>query len=292
MNILALLQHLALWAAAAVVAFLAFCYFTYVFLALPRGRRTRSHTIWIAADPKTVWNTFFFHVGGINFRPGIHKRSAEVLATDPLIVRTVSQLDLRSTPSVSTMTYDAYEPHRYYRAHLSPRDIVTEAEEIEAEEQQEVAVQETQAAAPADDGTLSDLPGEAEVGNHNLEAEADDLEGDDEPDDPPIFEEGELQEEAGGTRLTLRIHSHSRGFLVPWTARRRTDRNLLSLKRVCEGGDPLPPHEPLKWQSSDLGLVAVPLALLLLNNSTIRIAAAACLGCFFLLRTAAVLRRL
>jgi len=60
-----------------------------------------------------------------------------------------------------------------------------------------------------------------------------------------IIEDGEIQEEAGGTRLCITMRFPRRGIVLPWLARGRTDANLRNLKRVCEGGEP---ERTLKWR--------------------------------------------
>jgi hypothetical protein len=270
------LPDLALLARISALALFGLSGLLYLVVYLPRGYRMRTHSVLIAADVKTVWDTFFFHISRVNFRPGFQKKQAEILCEDPLIIRTTSQIDLANTPSVSVMFYDVYEPYRRYRSHLAPEDIVTEAEHIEHEAEQESAPlppsEVTSQAADVDEYvTDEDEAGEASGTR--------------------IYEEGEVAAEAGGTRLTLRIHSPWRGFLLPWMARRRTERNLRSLKRVCEGLPPLPAHQPLSWTFADLLLFGIPIILLTVSNMVIRLAAVAALGGFCLTRAARILRR-
>jgi hypothetical protein len=84
-----------------------------IFLRLP-GQRERKSAIFIAADPETVWNTYFPHVRGCNYRPGLRLLTSEILSHDPLTVRDTWQADYLSKPVRTISVYEVYEPyHRY-----------------------------------------------------------------------------------------------------------------------------------------------------------------------------------
>lgn len=155
----------------------------------PLGRGTRVHTVLIAASPKTVWDTYFFHVGRRNYRQLIRLDAAEILSQAPLTVRLTGRSDL--VPFNLVTVYDVFEPCRRYRVCV------------------------------------------AQQGSHVLD------------EHEKIIEDGELTEEAGGTRLTYTMSFRRRGLILPWIARGRSDANLRNLKRVCEGDEP---EVALKWR--------------------------------------------
>ena len=176
------------------------------------GRREREFEIRIAADPKTIWDIYFGHVSGCDYRPGTRLLSAEIVSQEPLTVRSTWQVDYLSKPAHTTSVYEIYQPYTHYRLR----------------------------------GVVDDPPaqGAVDVG----------------------YEEGELRQQADGTRLSLTIISPSDPrWLVQWLAGRRIKRNLAALKDVCEGRWPEAPRgafsplRPWQWYLIYLGLGALAL---------------------------------
>ena len=99
-----------------------------IVLLLPRGPQTRRHSVFIAADPRTVWETYFFHAGRRDFRPGVRFLSCEILAEKPLTVSYTAQVDYASRPVTVVVSYDVYEPYRRFRASTDDGAIVEEGE--------------------------------------------------------------------------------------------------------------------------------------------------------------------
>src|SRR5262249_31211899 len=79
------------------------------------GRRERKHEILIAADPKTIWDIYFSHVSGCDYRPGRRLLSCEIVSQDPLTVRSTWQFDFASRPVRSTSIYEIYQPYPHDR---------------------------------------------------------------------------------------------------------------------------------------------------------------------------------
>ena len=244
----------------------------YAAVSWARGRRTRSHSVFIAATPKTVWDTFFFHVGQVNYRSGFRILSADILSRDPLTVRTTAQLDLDATPVGIVTVYDLYEPYRRYRSHISHDAIVGTDKQRETAEEEEY--EET-----------------AEVEEQEIGEDGEDLEIED-GENLEIFEEGELRKEGEGTRLCLTISSPRRGLVLPGMVRRRTERNLRNLKTVCEGGQLSAPRRPLPWRLWHLGLIGVSLPFLFVGDIRVKLVAATVVASVLIARLFGVLRRL
>lgn len=87
----------------------------YLLLLKPRGRQTHRFDVFIAAAPETVWNTYLFHCGHRDYRPGMRILSSTIVAQTPLTVRYEMQADYATTPSTVTFVYDLYEPYTRYR---------------------------------------------------------------------------------------------------------------------------------------------------------------------------------
>lgn len=79
------------------------------------GRRERNYAIFIAADPKTVWDAYFSHVRGCNYRPGRRLLASEILSHGPLTVRDTWQWEYLSSPVHTICIYEVYEPYHRYR---------------------------------------------------------------------------------------------------------------------------------------------------------------------------------
>src|SRR5579863_3644905 len=79
------------------------------------GRRERKCAIFIAADPKTVWNAYFSHERGCDYRPGRRLLSSEILSHGPLTVRDTWQSEFLSRPVRGISFYEIYEPYDRYR---------------------------------------------------------------------------------------------------------------------------------------------------------------------------------
>jgi hypothetical protein len=79
------------------------------------GRREREFAIFIAADPETVWNTYFPHVRGCNYRPGLRLLTSEILSHGPLTLRQTWQVDYISEPARTISVFEIYEPYNRYR---------------------------------------------------------------------------------------------------------------------------------------------------------------------------------
>jgi hypothetical protein len=97
------------------------------------GRRERKSAIFIAADPETVWNAYFTHVRGCNYRPATRLLSSEILSRGPLTVRDTWQCEYVTTPLRTISVYEIYEPHHRYRvrAQIEPAVVPPNYEEGE-----------------------------------------------------------------------------------------------------------------------------------------------------------------
>jgi hypothetical protein len=60
-----------------------------------------------------------------------------------------------------------------------------------------------------------------------------------------VIEEGELEQVAGCTRLSIAFAAPVTGWLLPWAWERRLNAELRALKEVCEGREPEAPRGPL-----------------------------------------------
>ncbi len=92
------------------------------------GRLTDAHRVFIAADAKTAWDTYFVHVRKADFRPGTRILGAEILSEDPLTVKATMQCDFATESASTVFTYDLYEPYRRYRLKEGDTGIIEEGE--------------------------------------------------------------------------------------------------------------------------------------------------------------------
>jgi hypothetical protein len=81
-------------------------------ISLPLGTRIRRSDLFIAAEPEVIWDIYFFHIGRRNYHRGVEILSCDILAENPLTIRTVAQADYARRPSSFIVTYDVFEPHR------------------------------------------------------------------------------------------------------------------------------------------------------------------------------------
>lgn len=85
-----------------------------LWLMLPSGPGTADHAVFVRAPAQVVWDTFFMHVGRVDYRRGRRILNIETLATAPLTIRATVQHDIETAPHVATYAFPLYEPpHRY-----------------------------------------------------------------------------------------------------------------------------------------------------------------------------------
>jgi hypothetical protein len=87
----------------------------YFLIVMPRGRLTHNYEVFIAAEPKTVWDTFFIHVRGCDYRPGTRLLGYEVLSENPLTVRITVKANFLPMPLSVVETFELYEPYARYK---------------------------------------------------------------------------------------------------------------------------------------------------------------------------------
>jgi hypothetical protein len=97
-------------------------------VAWPRGLVTHRYEVFIAAPPKTVWDTYFVHINKSDYRPGTRLLDVEILNESPLTVRATLQQDIASQPRQVVFTYDVYEPYASYRLGEATRGLLEEGE--------------------------------------------------------------------------------------------------------------------------------------------------------------------
>lgn len=97
---------------------------------LPRGRLTDNYDVFIAADPKTVWGTYFIHVSGADYRPGSRLLDYEFLSVHPLTVRITVKANFLPMPLSIVETFDLYEPYTRYelRGGIGSLELAEEGE--------------------------------------------------------------------------------------------------------------------------------------------------------------------
>jgi hypothetical protein len=102
----------------------------YLFMGIPMGRLTHYYDVFVAAEPKTVWNTYFIHVRGSDYRPGTRVLGYEILSESPLTVRITAKLRFLPMPVNIVSTYDVSEPYTRYkeRGGIGSIEIVEEGE--------------------------------------------------------------------------------------------------------------------------------------------------------------------
>jgi hypothetical protein len=87
----------------------------YLLIEMPLGRLTHYYDVFVAADPKTVWDTYFIHVRGSDYRPGTRLLGYETLSENPLTVRLTTKPNYLPAPVSIVTTYDLYEPYTRYK---------------------------------------------------------------------------------------------------------------------------------------------------------------------------------
>jgi hypothetical protein len=87
----------------------------YLFYAIPLGRLTHYYDVFVAADPKAVWDTYFIHVRGSDYRPRTRVLGYEVFSQNPLTVRITAKPYFSPIPVNVVTTFDLYEPYTRYR---------------------------------------------------------------------------------------------------------------------------------------------------------------------------------
>ena len=109
---------------------LTMCAIFYVLIQMPLGRLTHHYDVLVAADPKAVWDTYFIHVRGSDYRPGTRVLGYEILSENPLTVRITVKPNFLPMPVKVVSTYDLYEPYTRYKLHggISSIEIVEEGE--------------------------------------------------------------------------------------------------------------------------------------------------------------------
>ena len=98
-----------------------------IMLGWPR-RVTHHYEVFVAAPPKTVWDTYLVHIDKADFRPGTRLLEAEVVGENPLTVRVRLQHDIARDPADMVLTYDSYEPYRRYRLRVGDSFLTEEGE--------------------------------------------------------------------------------------------------------------------------------------------------------------------
>ena len=94
---------------------LTMCAIFYVLIQMPLGRLTHYYDVFVAADPKAVWDTYFIHVRGSDYRPRTRVLGYEVLSQNPLTVRITVKPYFSPIPVNVVTTFDLYEPYTRYR---------------------------------------------------------------------------------------------------------------------------------------------------------------------------------
>jgi hypothetical protein len=97
---------------------------------LPRGRVTHRFETFIAAPPKTIWDTYFAHVNKADYRPGTRLLDAHIVRQAPLTVAITVQQGWFSGPRRVVFVYDVYEPYSRYALQQAGRDLMEEGEFI------------------------------------------------------------------------------------------------------------------------------------------------------------------
>lgn len=91
----------------------------YLLMQIPLGQVTHKYEVFIAADPKTVWDTYFIHVRGTDYRPRTRLLGYRILSENPLTVQITVKGDSLPMPVTTVFTYEVYEPYTRYKLHSS-----------------------------------------------------------------------------------------------------------------------------------------------------------------------------